>query len=252
MAKDKKGTQVPTQDVPVNEINKGAINVGDHSGIVSDTTAAEPVEEFVSENLTKLRATESELEDKLDTVGNKSPEGKKIRLQLWEVSQSIENEIAAIKKAKIAAENEAKQKKVVSDFMAIFTLYNDMKAAEASFEALPIEARDLPENEGVKKVYTDLSTSFKNATEPIINRLLGSVPRSTTAATAGSTGSKGGKIKEEILELIAPLYATMSPAQVRAFIIKDKGYNDGTANATIHQYECENSLNGKTPDMLKK
>ncbi len=136
--------------------------------------------------------------------------------------------------------------------MAIFDLYNEMKAAEASFEGLPIEARDLPENEGVKKVYTDLSTAFKNATEPIINRLLGSTPRAAASASTGSTGSKGGKIKEEILEKIDGKYATMSPAQVRAYIIKQEGYNDGTANSVIHQYECENSLNGKTPDMLKK
>jgi hypothetical protein len=114
------------------------------------------------------------------------------------------------------------------------------KIAAGLKETLP------PVNErkdGDLKDYTAAKVEFDNLKETYLNRVLGSPAK--VATVQGEAKGKGGKISEQIRELIAPMYATHSPAQIRAFIIKDKGFNDGTANAVIHAYEVEQHLNGK-------
>jgi hypothetical protein len=217
------------------------------SGETKPDAKPEPV--YESENLTKLRAQESDLTDKLFAAG-KTPEGKKIMLELWTVGQSIENEIAAIKKAQAALEAETKRNAIIAGFWSIFDLYDAKKATDAKLAEIPVEARteDNMAWKGLMATANDAKTALDNAAEPIINRLLGSVPAktsgTTTATTAASSNGKG-KTTQEIRDAIAPMYSQgKTGAEIRSHVIKTLGYNDGTANAVILAYEKENHLNG--------
>lgn len=201
---------------------------------------------YESEQLTKLRTQEAELTDKMFSLG-KTPESKKIILELWTIGQSIENEISAIKKRHADLEKETRNNAIIAGFWAMFPLWDAKNAADAKLSEIPVESRtdDNMVYKGLLVTANDAKTALDNVAEPIINRLLGSVPKpATTSGGAATTSGGKGKIGQEIRDIIAPMYATKTGAEIRAHVIKTLGYNDGTANGIIKAYEVENKLNG--------
>lgn len=206
----------------------------------------EPV--YESEQLTKLRQQESELTDKLFAVG-KTPESKKIMLDLWTIGQSIENEITAIKKRQADLEKETRNNSIVAGFWAMFPLWDAKKAADAKLAEITVDMRtdDNLTYKGLMVVANDAKKALDNVAEPIINRLLGSVPKpaTTSGGTATTSGGGKGKIGQEIRDIIAPMYGQgKTGTEIRNYVIKVLNYNDGTANGIIKAYEVENHLNG--------
>lgn len=110
------------------------------------------------------------------------------------------------------------------------------------------------------KIYPNDETieAYQKAKEAVDHYLLGGVqplPRTVKADEAKPTGTRGG-VTAKINELIAPMYANgMTGTQVRAAIKLypngqpwdevNGGFNDGTANAAIRNYELANGLIAK-------
>jgi hypothetical protein len=239
-AKEIQGTETPNVQ-PENLINGQGeampenLPEGEGEGEGEDLPEGDDLS-FQSDNLTTLRAQRDAILAKI-AAGLKVKEAQKTMLQLFDATTAISNEIAGIKKAQRLQEIEDTRNKEIARFNTMFDLYDKVKAIEATLP--PVNER----KDGDLKDYTAAKVEFDNLKETYLNRVLGSPAK--VATVQGEAKGKGGKISEQIRELIAPMYATHSPAQIRAFIIKDKGFNDGTANAVIHAYEVEQHLNGK-------
>ena len=209
--------------------------------VTPETPVTEPAPEPTSEKMEALKVQESDLLDKVFAAG-KTPEGKKLMLELWKVQQSMENEKTEIAKNLLELANIEKRNARI----ALFDNAVDLAIVARTHPHLSIPAEDRTEEQ--KNELQVAYDAAKTARETVTNELLvgykGST-RSTVTGTTGATatGAKRGSIKEQIIAIIAPLYANNVPgSEVRRIVIKDNGFNDGTANGIIKAYETENGI----------
>jgi len=215
-----------------------------------DTKPAEPV--YSSPKLTEIDAEIDKVSEAAETAGLRTPEGKKLMAKIWALEQSRETEINVIKaQLKKLADEEADNKIIALNDIQ-FELRDAMLAANDKLSKIPVtdrtaETPELLAANAAKKAFDD-------AREVVVNRLLGGkhlaqgTAKRTAAASNGAAKVAGaGTNRAKIQEIIAPLYASMTPTEIRAHVIKTLGFNDGTANEAILSYERANYLNGKSP-----
>lgn len=189
------------------------------------------VTEPTSEELTKLYAEKAGYGTALATAAAGSKEQEDAIQSILLVNNKIAAEKANIAKlAKQAELDELKSKRLNVGNEAIRTA---------------VLAATSPSDENTQ--------AAKLAKDALDNALLSGTPRNATVAgtTAKATGTPGtkGQTTAAIRAEIAPMYegATRDTVaevgkKVRSHVIKDLGFNDGTANAAILAYEIEMGL----------
>lgn len=200
----------------------------------TDATATAPapvVVESTSEELTKLLTEKAGYGKTLATAAAGSKEQEDSIQAILLVNNKIAAEKANIAKlAKQAELDEMKSKRVQVLMDAIFA------------DRLNIAT---PNDENDKRA--------KDALDAAKNALLSGMPRTATVATTGDkkTGTPGakGQTTAAIRAEIAPMYEGVTRdtvgevgKKVRAHVIKELNFNDGTANAAILTYEIEIGL----------
>lgn len=247
MAKLKTGAnEAPkTENVVNNDQTNGQPQNGTdtQTGTEQDATNDEPEPEPAkptSPKLVEILAERETINAAILAAKPLSKEWRELVMSLQDNETAETTEIAEIgKQEKARAAKEAENKRV-----AMFDEAVSAKLASLEFDN-SVRGNDglIPAEHHDKS--NELNKIFADKREAVVNELLKSVPRGTpskSVATGGTSGKRGG-ITAEIRELIAPMFTEgKSGSDVRAFIIKEKGYNDGTANAVIRAYELENGL----------
>ena len=137
---------------------------------------------------------------------------------------NIKNAEKAAKAAAVLAELEAKVDSFEQLAIANYLVSNDKKASQE-------------EKDAAKEAFNAIKTEVKNKFLPTHV----STPRA--AKTSDGTPSTKGSVTAQIREAIIPMFAAgTSGADVRKHVIKELGFNDGTANAAIRAYEIEIGL----------
>lgn len=193
----------------------------------------------------KLTAIEAEIEAQmtvLDGMTVRQPSFIDETMKLHKLYANKDAEIAAIKRNLQDLKNIEKRNARVKLRMD----YEALLRAEIAFQYANSTNGVL--NEGMIEEMNALTDATKAAAEIIDNELIkgfaGATPSKSVAT--GATAATGGKgtITAQILELLPALYQSgKTGADVRKDIIKNHGFNDGTANSVIRKYEIENGLN---------
>ena len=175
--------------------------------------------EPTSERLETLKVENDNLFESLSTLKDKSEKVKVLKLiEANEKEQTLE--VAAIKELE-RKEKENKLRLEASEKVENFlSLHDQIKGGENSEEIVK---------------------SYEVAKLEILNKFLPTFKSSIVRTSVGS-GAKGG-ISAAIKELAKELFASGKVGgEVRQIVIKEKGYNDGTANAAILEVEKELGL----------
>lgn len=197
--------------------------------VVNAPVAPAKPAESTSEKLTELKAKKIELQSAAMSLDDNSTDGEKDEafMAVYKIGEEIKSELAAIKKEEAALLVKEKQ-------AAIVAMFDD--AVDAKIESV----NEPNDSENKQSLYDNA----KALREIVINKLLGSVPRSTGTTKTATTGGSRGATKQAILDLITPMYANATTdnvgtigSEARRAAIHDNGFNDGTANAAILEYE---------------
>jgi len=235
------------------------LEIDDFADFKDETETETKKDEVVydSPTLQGINAEIARLYGVLPNVVNNVDKTRFIMAKIYAQEQLKDAEIKAIRLEIAKKEIEAKRSAIVETNRVQGPLYIAQYLANLAFHAIPLDERDKDENKAIKEASIAADKAIKDAQEIVENRLLSGVPSVQGAKIVANVGKEQGNGQgsktEQIKTLIAPLYVQgKTPAEIRAYIIKEKGFNDGTANAAIHAYECENSLNGKNPAMIGK
>lgn len=215
------------QTQPVATATKQAANETKPAETAAPAAKKEPV--YESEKLTALQSKKSETM-KAAVVETDATKQEDLMLEVYKINQEISREIAEIKKHEAELELKAKRDAKV----ALFD-----NAVAAKLESDRVSQDDKMSIEEKNVVYDNA----KKLREEVINLLLGTVKHTATATGKKASSGTRGATTQSIRELITPMFAAgQDGASIRASIIKDHGYNDGTANAVILAYEKEIGL----------
>lgn len=212
--------------------NQTAVKTANETPETSPAETAAPVAkvaEPTSENLTKLRNDEMA---SMEAASNETDPNKKRELfmQTWKIGEDIKKELVEIKRNAnelLEKEKRASKVKLVDD------LLEADRAAQASIgnDRMSLEDKQ------------SISDAFKTKYEDVVNKVLGSTRSAAPTGKSATSGNGRGATKQAILEIIAALYGEgKTGKEVRSYVIKEKGFNDGTANAVIKEYEVENGI----------
>ena len=228
MANDKNKKPVEQQKTDPLPDGTGAQNLVDAKNA---TDAAAKLAEPTNSKIEELKAKRLDAKKRAREFEPDSKEADELDIEAWKLGEEIKKEIANIRyeEAKQKAEEE-KAKRV--------QLYFD---ARDTFIALQND----PTNATLIDASQKAEDAIKNAL--LAGKFAGTATTSGTAKTGG-TGTKGATTAA-ITALIRPMYEGVTRdnvaevgKEVRRKIINDEGFNDGTANAVIIEFERELGL----------
>lgn len=210
----------------MSKTQKGGVTTEKTENETNVTTGQQPVPDVpTSETLEKLLKEKVEIAARLRSEN--LDEQLKAVDEITVINAKIKSEEAAIRKAAIDA-------KIAEEKNARVALADDL--INAVLKAYGVGKKDrTPESDA----------KFAEQRDVVVTELLARYTSSKPAKRSSSSQSGGtrGATTQAIRELIVPMYTNgVDGSEVRRSIIKDHGFNDGTANAVILAYEKEIGL----------